>query len=265
MGIDAIWPGALVAALLFLVAAGYANVGLGGGLLYFPILSFFYPRWGPATVVAMTLLFSMATLASSWWAHRRARHVRAGLALAVAVPMAAAAFVGARFTAGAAAPFVKGAFACVLLAISVKMALDLRAGRGPREASGRPASARSLAVLAAAGAIAGLLSGSVGIGGGVVMVPVFVYAVGLATREAVGTASLALLVTAATGLATYLGVHRVELPRGPAVFFLAAALAGGSVGSRLGLRALRARHVRAAFVAALAVAAVLTGAEAVLR
>src|SRR5437899_2147602 len=57
---------------------------------------------------------------------------------------------------------------------------------------------------ASATAGSGFLSGAMGIGGGLLNVPLLVYVLGRKTRKAIGTSSLLIIPTAAVGFAAYL-------------------------------------------------------------
>src|SRR2546425_8276216 len=60
-----------------------------------------------------------------------------------------------------------------------------------------------VAATAAATAGSGFLSGSMGIGGGLLNVPLLVYVLGRKTRKAIGTSSLLIIPTAAAGFVPY--------------------------------------------------------------
>src|SRR2546422_10283911 len=74
---------------------------------------------------------------------------------------------------------------------------------------------------AAATAGSGFLSGSMGIGGGLLNVPLLVYVLGRKTRKAIGTSSLLIIPTAAGGFPAYV----VDLAPPPGGFALPAAVA----------------------------------------
>lgn len=72
---------------------------------------------------------------------------------------------------------------------------------------------RDLLKLAATGLAAGLFSGLFGVGGGVVVVPLLILALGFGEREATGTSLVAIVVTAlvaVTAQAVYGNVHAGE-------------------------------------------------------
>jgi len=94
----------------------------------------------------------------------------------------------------------------------------------------------SVPVMAYMGFVLGILSGLLGIGGGVAFMPVLLYGYGLSVRNAAGTGILLLFVTVVTG--TIMQAHEgfVSLPLAMTI------LIGSSVGSQLG--ALTTHHVR---------------------
>lgn len=63
-------------------------------------------------------------------------------------------------------------------------------------------STTTIIALIITGLLAGLLSGLVGVGGGIIMVPMMIFMLGFAQHQAQGT-SLAVLVIPVTGLAVY--------------------------------------------------------------
>src|SRR2546422_9066782 len=115
---------------------------------------------------------------------------------------------------------------------------------------------------AAATAGSGFLSGSMGIGGGLLNVPLLVYVLGRKTRKAIGTSSLLIIPTAAVGFAAYV-VDLALRPGGfawPAEFVLIPLLmpvvfVGAYLGSRWGLEKLTTQSVVLLFIIVLFIAA----------
>ena len=90
------------------------------------------------------------------------------------------------------------------------------------------------------GLVAGFFSALFGVGGGVVIVPLLVYAVGLAPRAATGTSLAALALTAAAGAAAY-ALHGDVKPGAAAIVGVPAVLgvvAGVSLQQRVATRTL---------------------------
>ena len=82
------------------------------------------------------------------------------------------------------------------------------------------------------GAIVGILTVSLGIGGGFIMVPAMIYLLGMATNTVLGTSLFQIIfVTAATTLLHSTGSHTVD------IVLAGLLLIGGVVGAQLGVRA----------------------------
>lgn len=83
----------------------------------------------------------------------------------------------------------------------------------------------------AVGFVAGLMSGLLGVGGGVVMVPLLVYAVHLSQHQAHATSLAAVIVIGAVGAATFALDGQVEV--GLAALFALGSLLGAPIGARV--------------------------------
>ena len=118
-----------------------------------------------------------------------------------------------------------------------------RSGRGAgRGAIGRAAAAPTttppsriepltVAKVAVAGTIVGLLTGFFGVGGGFVIVPALVLALGFTMPEAIGTSLLVIAINSAVALSTRLQPGSIEWST--VVPYTLASLLGVIVGSRL--------------------------------
>ena len=100
-------------------------------------------------------------------------------------------------------------------------------------------SGESPITLAAIGAAAGMMSGLLGVGGGIVMVPLLVLLAGSSQHEAHATSLAAVIPIASVGAATYWidGDLRV----GYALLFAAGSLIGAPIGARAMARMSEAR------------------------
>ena len=112
---------------------------------------------------------------------------------------------------------------------------------------------QGLKIIAAATGV-GLLTGFFGVGGGFVIVPALVLAMGIDMPAAVGTSLLVIAINSATALAARLGGH-TSLDWPLLGVFTAAALAGALAGNRLASRVDPARLSTAFTVLLVAVAA----------
>ncbi len=88
----------------------------------------------------------------------------------------------------------------------------------------------SVPVMAYIGFFTGMLSGLLGIGGGVALLPILIYGYGFSIRDAAGTGILLLFATVIMGTLEHALRHNVDLRIALAI------LAGSSLGSQLGAR-----------------------------
>ncbi|MGI0149281.1 MAG: sulfite exporter TauE/SafE family protein [Thermoplasmata archaeon] len=253
----------LQAVLIFAVAFIYSNLGLGGGLLFVPILlSTGVPSKDLAVPVSLTL--TIATAVSSVINHHRRGLVdfRLGKLLVAGALLGAA--IGTFFTLKVLnEETFKAFFAAVLLLFGAYMVRDwVKNARSVDEDNDdlltRPR------VLATAGATAGsgFLSGSMGIGGGLLNVPLLVYVLGRKTRKAIGTSSLLIIPTAVVGFAAYgaglaLQLSGFTIPEAYLLIpiLMPVVFVGSYVGSRWGLEKLKTRSVALIFITVLFIAA----------
>lgn len=221
--------------LLWLLPAGFAiglassMVGIGGGLFMGPLLNLGY-GFAPARAFG-TSLGAMAPLAlSSSLAYRTQGHLRWRLALLL-VPLASVGGVlGALATASVPAEALRRGFGLFALAMA---GLLLVRPEGPGEGSKLRLPEPVLAPL---GLGVGFISGLLGIGGGVLMVPALM-AVGLDIRAAVATSLLAILPTSVFGAATHFALGSLSLPH--AALLAVGVVPGAQAGARLAAKVSR--------------------------
>jgi len=252
----------LQALLIFGVAFIYSNLGLGGGLLFVPILlSTSVPSSDIAVPISLTL--TIATAASSVINHHRLGLVDFRLGGVLVAGALVGALVGTFFTLKVLDEYTfKAFFVTVLLAFGVYMVRDwIRNTRSVDEDNGALMTRPRVVATAAATGGSGFLSGSMGIGGGLLNVPLLVYLLGRKTRKAIGTSSLLIIPTAAVGFAAYLidiavrptGFSWAEFALIP--ILMPIVFVGAYIGSRWGLNRLKTRSVALIFILVLFIAA----------
>lgn len=119
-------------------------------------------------------------------------------------------------------------------------------------ASPRP-TARHILVLVLVGAIGGVFSGALGVGGGIVMVPLMLMLLHFDQRRAAATSLAAIVLSSISGAATYTVAGHTDVVAG--LLLGAGGVAGSLIGTRL-LRVLPIALLRWGFIALLAVIAV---------
>lgn len=232
----------LLAASGLLAGAFGALLGLGGGVLIVPILTLGFGVPLP-TAVGTSLIGVIATSTGA-----AAINVRAGRAdVRLGLTLAAGTVVGA-LTGGVLAGFaperlVAGLFAAMLAYTALTMARGLvrRAGdeaTEPVDATApdglsAPAYRSSRVPIAIGGSfLAGNISGLLGVGGGVVTVPLMHLVMGAPMRISVATSNFMIGITAAAGAYAYLFRGDIDVRlAAPVVLGVAAGAALGAAAS----------------------------------
>ncbi|MFQ6127382.1 MAG: sulfite exporter TauE/SafE family protein [Thermoplasmata archaeon] len=250
------WTAAILITMVFGVAFIYSNLGLGGGLLFVPILLSLttYPK---EVVVPISLTFTIATSLSATLNHQRKGLVDFNLALALLSGALVGAVFGVLFNLNVPKEVFYAVFIAVVLVMASKMLRDWMQKARDEDSDDVSKVTRPRKFLSSTGTLAsGFTSGSLGIGGGLVNVPLMEYVLGLGARRAIGTSSLMIIFTGAFGFFTYLLLGTPEpidlnlvLMLWPFVFV------GAFVGSRWGLEKLKSRVVALIFIVVVFLAA----------
>jgi uncharacterized membrane protein YfcA len=260
---------ALLLALLGVGIGAFGTVvGAGGGFVLTPVLLLLYPHDSARTLTAISLTVVFFNAASGTGAYLRQRRVdvRSGLVFAAATLPGA---VGGALLSGAVS---RGLFDALMGAVLALLSVWLLAGDRWRPRPARLGVRRRILVdrdgllyeydvPLARGALyslgVGFVSSFLGIGGGVIHVPLLVRALGFPTHIATATSHFVLAWMAGAGTVTH--VVAGSFGHGDGVRRAAAlsigVVAGAQVGARLSQR-LRGHHIeRLLAVALLALAA----------
>lgn len=183
-------------------------LGIGGGLVFAPML--LLAGLEPHQALATSTLAIVPTTLGSTWTHLANRSLSLRPALAIAS--------GAGLGAGLFSQLSLVLRGWQLLALQALMYAVLTAAIQPHQASsdGVPP-APNLPGLSAVGGMAGLATGMLGIGGGLVMVPLMVRFLQVPIHLAVRFSGLAVLVSATVASTTFLTDGRALLPIGLAL------------------------------------------------
>jgi len=269
-----------VTVLVLLAAGGFGAgvfgslLGLGGGILIVPLLTFgFGLPFREAVGVSLVCVIVTSSAAAGVYLERHLANLRLGMLLEVFT--ASGALVGGLVAFLLPDRVLAGLFAILLAYTGVTMlrrgATAARSGAGLAEPGEDPAGPADTpgafrAALAGPGyrparlgagiggsVFAGLVSALLGVGGGIVKVPLMHLVMGVPLRVATATSNLMIGVTAAASAIVYLVRGGIDpLVAGPtAVGVFAGATLGSRVAQRLDLRLLRLL-----FVAVLALTAI---------
>jgi uncharacterized membrane protein YfcA len=264
--------------VLLAVAAG-ALIGLslgalggGGSILAVPVLVYALGQSPAQATTGSLVVVGVTSLIGALTAHR-AGTVLPARGIAFGLVAVGGAMLGAHFSSLVSGAVLLAAFAILMLVIGGLMASrQLRARRTTEADAGthrqRPtlddpiisfsptfacACPRALKVLVTATAV-GLLTGFLGVGGGFLVVPALLLALGLPMRFAAGTSLVVITLTSAAALTVRAGAG--SAPDWGVVLVLTVASAlGGLVGARLAARLDTARLTAGFTVLVLGVAA----------
>ncbi len=198
------------------LVAGFFRIG--GGVLFVPILLASYRAAGVTSLVATHLAFGTSLLAAAFLASSSAfRYSRGGFvvwktASVMGGAAAAGAVAGALLAGGMPETTLKRIFGVLVLVAAVQLFAERRKPKN------RPEPALMSVRLAAAGAVAGLLSALGGTGGGMLTRPALYSYFHLPLQKAYGTSALVAAAAALTASLGYLfaGLAEPLLPPGTA-------------------------------------------------
>lgn len=198
-------------------------LGIGGGLVFAPLL--LLAGLDPHQALATSTLAIVPTTLGGTWTHLRSRTLPGPGSLAIGL--------GACFGAALFSQMGLGLQGWHLLALQALMYGVLAFTIRPQSAlAAQVTSTLNLVGLASVGWVAGLATGLLGLGGGLVMVPLMVQLLRVPIHLAIRFSTLAVLVSAAVASGTFLLDGRGVLPVGLALGATAAIAARWSA-SRL--------------------------------
>jgi uncharacterized membrane protein YfcA len=235
----------ILAALIFVVATLYSSVGHGGASGYLAVLAFFSVAPQPMAGTALILNVLVSGLAAVTFI--RAGHFSFRLFWPFAVTSIPLAFVGGLLKITDNLYHVLLAFALLIAAIRLSWA-NPAAGSVP---PGRPL---RLSGALPVGAGVGLLSGMVGIGGGIFLSPVMMLMKWATAKETAAVAAVFILVNSLAGLAGRTVNGQLQII--PMLFPMLAAATGGLLGSHWGANRISSLMLRRILACVLLIAAI---------
>lgn len=196
-------------------AGGFVGglVGVGGGLIFAPVLFFYYqavgiqPEFVAPLTIGTSLLCTLVVALSSAYSQYQKKVVVTRVALFVGASSVVSVFLMTRFVTTQPwydTDVFQIVFSAVLLVVVIRMiqpnrhavetddGADIRAGKRPF-------------ALFASGTVAGSISAAVGVGGGIVMVPMYNHLLRLPIHRAAGTSSATIVLISLVGVLSYIG------------------------------------------------------------
>ncbi len=233
----------LIILAIFVVAVMYSSVGHGGASGYLAVMAFFAvtPELTRPTALVLNLFVASIGTIQFW----RAGHFKWNTFWPFALTSIPFAFIGGMIKLPTNAYRI--VLGLVLLFAAFRLAWKFASD--DKEVK-RPHLAMALLI----GAAMGLLSGLVGVGGGIFLTPVLLLMHWSETKTAAGVSALFILVNSASGLAG--NYAQVSVLPGEVWFWIGATVAGGMVGSTLGAKKFDSLTLRRVLAVVLVLAAV---------
>lgn len=215
------WP-ILFYVMLLVVAFLYASVGHGGASGYIALMTLF--SFSPEVIRPVALVMNVFVSGLSFFHFYRADYFRKELFLPLACASVPASFVGGMLLIDVQVyKLVLGVILCIPV-LTLSGVLKLNESKNKVSAS--------LFVLLLSGGIIGLLSGLIGIGGGIILSPLLLMAGWAKMKESAAISALFILVNSLAGI---LGQNLVGMQLNvDVVLWVGIVMVGGFVGAFFG-------------------------------
>ena len=255
-----------------LIGLSLGALGGGGSILAVPVLVYALDQSPLQATTGSLVVVGVSAVIGAVAAHR-AGNLLLGRGISFGLVAVAGAAVGAKVSAHVDESVLLAAFAVLMLVVAALMVMRLFRGK-----NGQPTQQptlddpiitfsptftcrcpRALKVLVTATAV-GLLTGFLGVGGGFLVVPALVLALGLSMRHAPGTSLVVIAITSAVALGVRTGTG-LQPDWGIVLLLTAASSVGALVGARLATR-VDTRRLTQVFTGLVLTVAVATASQA---
>jgi len=226
--------------VIFSSAVLGSMIGVGGGFLIVPLLTLGLGI--PIhNAIALSLLSIIAVASSATVTYASSGYIDYKLGLILETTTVLGAFTGARICILLSPSILMITFGVLLIYVGYRMIKKIEF---KEEAKLRELPLNRLSAGIISSFFAGLSSGLLGIGGGILKVPIMVLILGIPTRVAIGTSEFMISITSASGSYVYYkaGILNTTLA-GSAII---GGFLGAQLGSRLGIK-IRVKLIRMIF------------------
>lgn len=241
-------------AAAFLASIFGSMVGLGGGFILVPILRLFL-GFSPAYAAGTSLVLIVANSASGAFTYLLQRRVHLKIGWLIAVGGLPGGILGAIASVHISPRLYDIILAVLLIGVAVDMAWNAQRRMAGRVEHPRVSAIKGMSYRAALGLgfAVGMFSSLFGLGGGILLVPTFLYFSELPAHAISATSQFAILLTSPVGLVVH--VMQRDIVARDIVPLVAGGLLGGPIGARLSLR-LKSPQLLIVVATALVIAAV---------
>ncbi|WP_442891493.1 sulfite exporter TauE/SafE family protein [Dendrosporobacter sp. 1207_IL3150] len=221
---------------LFILGFGVGTfgtlVGIGGGIILIPIFVLIM-NYTPQHAVGTSLTIVLMNAISGTYAYIKQKKIFYDAGIKFAIATIPGAFLGSYLAEYFTGSSFRLTFGIFLMCISALMFFrSSPKGTSPEFDKETFTYNRTLGITVSAGV--GFLSSILGIGGGIIHVPIMIYALGFPTHIATATSQFVLAVSSLSGVASHLIIGNVLLM--PAITIGLGAIAGAQFGAALSLK-----------------------------
>jgi len=217
---------------LWLILLGFAAgilgsmIGLGGGIIVVPVLTFL--GFPPTAAASNSLFAALSNSIASTISYSRQKRIEYSLGLKLGLLAIPGTVLGAVISTDVTPEIFKILFGFVLIASAAYIFL-----RKKIETREKTLSHQMMVFAVGVSFFAGIISSFFGIGGGIIFVPLMVVGMGMAMKKAAPTSQLILLFTSLSGVITHSILGHPDFIQ--AGFLAIGSFIGGLVGARLSL------------------------------
>ncbi len=236
---------------LWLIALGFAAgilgsiIGLGGGIIVVPVLTFL--GFPPTTAASNSLFAALSNAIASTISYSRQKRIEFSLGITLGLLSIPGTVLGALISTDVTPEIFKILFGLVLIASAAYIFL-----RKKIESKEKKLSTQMMVFAVGASFFAGIISSFFGIGGGIVFVPLMVIGMGMAMKRAAPTSQLILLFASLSGVLSHSLLGHPDFTQ--AGLLAIGSFIGGLVGARLSLE-IKERYLKILVSAVILIAA----------
>jgi len=220
--IEELWliPLGLVAGILG------SMIGLGGGIIMVPVLTF--AGFAPTVAASNSLFATFSNAIASTISYSRQKRIKYSIGLKLGLLSIPGTIIGAYISSDVTPGIFKILFVLVLISSSIYIFL-----RKKFESKHYNTSKQVMLLVIGASFFAGIISSFFGIGGGIIFVPLMIITMGMGMKNAAPTSQLVLLFTSFAGLITHSILGHPDYLQ--SLLLAVGAFGGGLIGARLSL------------------------------
>ncbi len=217
---------------LWLILLGFAAgilgsmIGLGGGIIVVPVLTFL--GFPPTAAASNSLFAALSNSIASTISYSRQKRIEFSLGLKLGLLSIPGTILGAVISTDAAPNIFKILFGFVLIASAVYIFLRKRL-----ETQEKILSKQMILFVIGASFFAGMISSFFGIGGGIIFVPLMIVGMGMVMKKAAPTSQLILLFASLSGVIVHSILGHPDFLQGGLLAI--GSFIGGLVGAKLSL------------------------------